>query len=488
MKKNPAPKQKTVKKQGKNRELTVITYVFMGMFLCLMGYFAYFQFEVSEQFINNPYNRRQELFVQRVVRGEIYSADGVTLAETVTDSEGNEFRKYPYGRIFAHVVGYSDHGRTGIESLANFSLLRSNIFYMEKAISDLQGEKSPGDSVTTTLNYELQLRAFDALGRYDGAVVVMEPETGKLLAMVSKPDFDPNTIDADWESLTAEDAEEGSVLVNRATQGLYPPGSTFKIFTTLAYMHQNPENYGEYSFQCSGSCTENNKTIHCHGNKAHGSENLRDSFANSCNSSYASIGLSLNIGQFGELCDSMLFNSSLPTSLEYSQSSFVLREGDGTSAVMETAIGQGKTLVTPFHMALISCAIANDGVLMQPYVIDHVTDAEGNIVTQYLPKQYGMLLTEGDAAVLQDYMRYVVEHGTAGGLKSDLYEAAGKTGSAEFSSSTDASHSWFVGYAHQKGDKPDIAVAVIVEASGIGSEYAVPIAQEIFDAYYRSEE
>ena len=488
MKKNPAPKQKVIKKQGKNREIAAVTYLFLGMFLCLMGYFTYFQFEESEQFINNPYNRRQELFAQRVIRGEIYSADGVTLAETVTDSEGNELRKYPYGRIFAHVVGYSDHGRTGIESLANFSLLRSNIFYMEKAVSDLQGEKSPGDSVTTTLNYELQLRAFDALSRYDGAVIVMEPESGKILAMVSKPDFDPNTIDADWDELTAEDAEEDSVLVNRATQGLYPPGSTFKIFTTLAYMHQNPETYGEYSFRCSGSYTEKNKTIHCYSNKSHGSEDLRKSFANSCNSSYASIGLSLDIGQFGELCDSLLFNTGLPTSFEYSQSSFVLSETDDVSAVMETAIGQGKTLVTPFHMALIACAVANDGVLMQPYVIDHVTDAEGNIVTQYLPRQYGTLFTEEDADILQDYMRYVVENGTAESLRSDLYEAAGKTGSAEFSSNTNASHSWFVGYAHQEGDKPDIAVTVIVEASGTGSEYAVPIAQEIFDAYYRSGE
>ena len=156
-------KQTGQKKTSKNREFAVITYSFLGLFLCLMGYFAYFEQVKSEQFINNPYNKRQELFEQNVIRGEIYSADGVTLAQTLTDETGNETRKYPAGRIFAHVVGYSTHGRTGIEALANFSLLRSNIFYMEKAVSDLQGEKSPGDNVTTTLNYELQLRAFDAL-------------------------------------------------------------------------------------------------------------------------------------------------------------------------------------------------------------------------------------------------------------------------------------------------------------------------------------
>ena len=478
-------KQTGQKKTSKNREFAVITYSFLGLFLCLMGYFAYFEQVKSEQFINNPYNKRQELFEQNVIRGEIYSADGVTLAQTLTDETGNETRKYPAGRIFAHVVGYSTHGRTGIEALANFSLLRSNIFYMEKAVSDLQGEKSPGDNVTTTLNYELQLRAFDALGSYDGAVVVIEPETGKILAMVSKPDFDPNTIAQDWDELISDD-NNSSVLVNRATQGLYPPGSTFKIFTTLEYIHEN-SGYEDYSFQGVGEYTVGKKTIHCHGNKKHGAENLKDSFAESCNSSYASLGLTLDLERFSVLCDDMLFNTELPTSFEYSKSSYVLAPGDSDSAVMETAIGQGKTLVTPFHMALVTSAIANDGVLMTPYVIDHVNDNEGNLVRLYQPKEYGMLLSENDAAILQEYMRAVVEEGTATKLKNDSYEVAGKTGSAEFSSSSDSTHSWFVGYAHKEG-KPDIAVAIIVEDSGIGSEYAVPIAQEIFDEYYREEE
>lgn len=472
------------KKNNINREFAVVTYSFLGLFLCLMGYFVYFQFAQSEKFINSPYNTRQELFIQKVVRGAIYTADGVTLAETVTDAEGNETRKYPYGRIFAHVVGYSTHGTSGIESMANFNLLRSNIFYVEKAVSDLQGEKSPGDSVTTTLDYNLQLRAFDALGTYDGAVVVMEPATGKILAMVSKPDFDPNTIAEDWEDMVS-DGNNNSMLLNRATQGLYPPGSTFKIFTTLAYMHQNVD-YENYSFNCQGEYTLGNKTIHCHSNKRHGTENLKESFANSCNSSYASLGLTLDLDEFSALCERMLFNTALPTSFESSKSSFVLAQGDGNSAVMETAIGQGKTLVTPLHMALVTSAIANDGVLMKPYVIDHTTDADGAPVEQYEPQEYGELLLESEAVIMQEYMRSVVESGTAAKLKNDRYEVAGKTGSAEFSSSSDASHSWFVGYAHQAG-KQDIAVAIIVEDSGIGSEYAVPIAQEIFDAYYNEE-
>lgn len=460
----------------------MITYLFLAMFVCLMGYFTWFQFTESEKFINSPYNKRQDLFARRIVRGEIRAADGTVLADTVADSEGNETRRYPYGRIFSHVVGYSENGRSGIESQANFSLLRSNIFYGEKALSEIQGEKSPGDNVTTTLNFDLQLTAFDALSHYRGAVVVLEPATGKILAMVSKPDFDPNTIGADWEMLVSDDNSDAALL-NRATQGLYPPGSTFKIFTTLAYIHEHPD-YESYRYQCTGEHTVGNQTIHCYNNRSHGTQDLKASFSNSCNSSYAALGLDLDLNRFSKLCDNLLFNTALPTTFESSKSSFVLSEGAGAGMIMGTAIGQGKTLVTPFHMALVTGAIANNGILMRPYVIDRITDADDGLVEQKKPEEYQRLLTPEDAAILQEYLRAVVENGTGEKLKSDIYTAYGKTGSAEFSSTSKASHSWFVGYAHKDGTN-DIAVSVIVEDSGVGSEYAVPIAREIFDAYYR---
>lgn len=469
------------KKDNRNREFAVITYSFLAIFVCVMVYFAYFQFAKSEDFINSPYNTRQDLFARSVKRGEILSADGNVLADTITDADGTETRRYPYGDVFAHVVGYASNGKAGIESTANFNLLRSNIFFLEKVVNELQGEKNPGDSVITTLDTNLQLTAYDALGNYDGAVVVLEPKTGKILAMVSKPDFDPNKIEEEWEDLIDED-NDSSVLVNRATQGLYPPGSTFKIFTTLEYIHENPD-YEDYTFDCDGSFVNGNQIIHCHNNKKHGSQTLKEAFANSCNSAYASIGLTLELQDFSSFCDSMLFHTSLPIRLESSKSSFALEAGDSDAAVMETAIGQGKTLVTPMHMALVASAIANDGILMNPYLISYTQNEKGEIVKQFEPTEYGMLLSENDASIMQEYMRAVVEEGTGEKLNQQRYEVAGKTGSAEFSSSSNASHSWFVGYAHRDGAQ-DIAVAIIVEDSGVGSEYAVPVAKKIFDAYY----
>lgn len=465
----------------KNKEFAVIMYVFLAIFVCMMGYFTYFEFIKSEDFINSPYNKRQDLFAKNVVRGEILSEDGYVLAETVTDENGEETRNYPYKNLFAHVVGFDTNGKAGLESYANFSLLRSHTFFLEKIVNGFQGQKNIGDNLITTLNYDLQQTAYQALGKYDGAVLVMEPSTGKILTMVSKPDYDPNKISEDWEELTSEDSES-TVLLNRATQGLYPPGSIFKIFTTLEYVHEN-SNYGDYSFDCVGKYTAGSSTIHCYNNKKHKTENLMESFANSCNSSYASLGLTLDKTQFQELCNSLLFNQKLPFKMEASKSSFSIEEDATDSAIMETAIGQGKTLVTPLHMLLVTSAIANDGVLMNPYLIDRIENYNGVEVDTTEPSEYGQLLSAEDASLLQSFMSETVQNGTAEKLKGKSYTAAGKTGSAEFSTSSKASHAWFVGYAH-RDDKEDIAVAIIVEDSGAGSEYAVPIARKIFDTYY----
>lgn len=424
-KRQPDSKTQTSKNSRKNnREFTVITYAVLVLFVCMMGYFAYFQFVKSEDFINSPYNKRQDLFARKVTRGEIISADGHILAETITDTDGTETRYYPYANMFAHVVGFSTNGKSGLESIANFNLLRSHTMTLEKVVNELQGEKNIGDNVVITLNYDLQDTAYEALGKYDGAIVVMEPSTGKILAMVSKPDYDPNNIAEDWDELTAEDSES-SVLLNRATQGLYPPGSVFKIFTTLEYVHENSD-YEDYSFDCNGKFTEGDSVIHCYKNKRHGQEDLIGSFADSCNSSFASLGLTLDPDSFTELCDSMLFNTSLPLRFESSKSSFSLDADADVSTVLETSIGQGKTLVTPMHMALVVSAIANDGVLMNPYLIDHTENYNGIVVDAYEPTEYGTLLSAEDASLMQTFMREVVEDGTGERLLGQSYAASGK--------------------------------------------------------------
>jgi peptidoglycan glycosyltransferase len=472
--------RKSKKKKNSNKEIMHVTYVIFGLFLSLMIYFAYFNAVEGKNIINNSYNKRQEKFAERVVRGKILANDSTVLAETKIAEDGTETRYYPYGEMFAHVVGTSTKGMSGIESSKNFELLTSNANMFEKIYNELIEEKNIGDNIVTTLDVELQQVAYEALGNYNGAVIVMEPSTGKILAMVSKPDFNPNQIDEIWDSLIASDGENTSLL-NRATQGLYPPGSTFKVLTALEYIRENPDSYLDYSFDCDGIFTLDGQSINCYNKTRHGHENFASSFANSCNSSFANIGTSLNIDSFAQLCNSLLFNSDLPLSFAYSKSSFVLDSSASTWEVMQTVIGQGKTQITPMHNAMIVSAIANGGNLMKPYLVDRVENYRGTEVKKYMPSSYGMLMTADEASILTQLMEEVVQKGTASKLKGASYTAAGKTGSAEFNSNKD-SHAWFIGFA--PAENPELAVSIIVEESGAGSEYAVPIAKKIFDAYF----
>lgn len=464
-----------------NREFGVITYLFLGLFLLMMAYLVYFQVFRSEDFINSPYNKRQDTFGEHVVRGEIRSADGVTLAETVVGEDGSEMRYYPYGAMFAHAVGYDVNGKAGIESFANFNLLRSHAFFLEQILNGFQEEKNPGDHVVTTLDYRLQETAYQALGGNQGAVIAMEPSTGKILAMVSKPDFNPNTIAQDWDAIVSD--ENNSVLLNRATQGLYPPGSTFKIFTTLEYMREHGD-LDSYSYECTGSLAGEEADIHCAGGSVHGLENLTSSFANSCNTSFANIGLGLDKTRFYDLCHSLLFGTDLPIAYPSVQSRFVLDEGSTEFQIMQTAIGQGETLMTPLHMALITCAIANNGTMMRPYVLDHTENYKGVAVKQYRPSAYGVILNSQECGKMQELMRAVVTDGTGHGVYPGNFQAYGKTGSAEYSNTKGETHAWFTGYAVNEDQGKTIQVTVIVEGGGSGGRMAVPIAKAVFDAYF----
>lgn len=469
----------STKKKNPNREILLVTYIFVGLFVLLMGNFTYFLVVDSSEVINNSYNKRQDLLAKSVVRGEIRGSKGEVLANTVEDKEGNSKRIYPYKNMFVHIVGRFEKGRTGIESSENFKLLTSHANPFTMVMNELAGEKNIGDNVVTTLDVNLQKTAYDALGNRKGAIVVMEPRTGKILAMVSKPDYDPNKIQSNWKSLT-KDSDKNSALINRATQGLYPPGSTFKILTALEYMKENPKTYKKYSYHCEGKAVFNNVLINCYNNKKHGEQDLADAFANSCNAAFAHMGTQINMNSFRKLCETFLFNFPLPTNVPYKQSSFVLDGHSDKSQIPQTVIGQGKTQISPFHSALITAAIANGGTLMNPYVIDYIENYNGDMVKKNVPSTYAKLMTTQEAEQMTKLMTEVVKNGTGYGLSGVGYSTAGKTGSAEYDSGK-SSHAWFVGFAPV--DTPEIAVSIIVEGAGTGSDYAVPIAKQIFNSY-----
>ena len=309
----------------------------------------------------------------------------------------------------------------------------------------------------------------------------MEADTGKILAMVSHPDFDPNSISSEWETLNTD--EGNSPLLNRATSGSYAPGSVFKIVTALAYMRQHPD-YVDYTYDCSGSITVGDTTISCAGGTAHGLQDLRSSFANSCNCSFINLGLQLDIDGYRETAEDLLFNSRLPGVLGYTKGSFTLDGDSSESEVMMTAMGQGETMVSPYQIALITQAIANGGTLMEPYLVDSVTNYTGAEVRRNVPKSSGRLMTADEAVTLKDYMSAVVSDGTGSSLSGRSYTVAGKTGTAQYSTSeSERSHSWFTGFTNV--DNPELVITVVTEGSdGSAGGRAVSIAGEILDSYY----
>ncbi|MDD6351455.1 MAG: penicillin-binding protein 2 [Lachnospiraceae bacterium] len=467
--------------RSSTKEYTLITYLVLFLFLAMVAYFVYFMSFKSEDFIASSYNPRMNSLSAKVIRGDIETSDGKVIATTKVASDGTKTRSYPEGHTYAFVTGYSGKGMTGLEKTQNFKLLTSHTSVIEHIQNALKQQQNTGDTVISTVDSTVQEAAYKALGSAHGAVIAMDPETGRILAMVSKPDYDPNTIVSDWDSLNAT-SEESSPLLNRATQGLYAPGSTFKIVTALEYLREG--NSVNDQFHCDGSYTHDGYTISCAAHEVHGDETTETAFVHSCNVAFAQMGLKLNVSDWKKTAEELLFNKKLPSSLGSSRKSTFALTTDSTDAeIMSTAFGQGRTTVTPAHMLMIVSAIANNGVLMKPTLVQAISSADKAVVQEEDPVSYKTLMSEDEAATLQTFMKEVAEHSTRGKLKSDSYTAYGKTGSAEYQTGVDNTHSWFVGFA-DNGQKK-IAIAVIGEKKGYGVSFAVPAAKQVFDAYLK---
>ena len=469
-----------------NLVISAITVILMTVMMVYIGLHSYAD---RKDLMRYSYNKHQALYMKTVKRGDIVDRNGVVLATTTLDENGRQMRKYPFGRAFAHVIGYSVKDMSGVEEEANYELLHTNIPVTRQAALAAKGELYPGNMAVTTLDSRLQETIYQAMQGYRGAVIVTNPKTGEILALCVTPSFDPETIDEDWETYTtAKDATVGGgVLVNRVTQGLYPAGSTFKIITSLAYLKEHHDSDSDYSYDCTGQITLDGETIRCFDSYAHGQVSLESSFALSCNSSFVNIGVSTDRKIMAQTLKDLYFAKALPCDLTTNQSATVDPLTANTKDLMQFSIGQGKTQMTPLHMNMITAAIANGGVMMRPYVLSGIADSDGKIIADYGSHEAGRVMNTDEAAILTQMMRSVVTDGTGVVLRDRDYKACGKTGSAEHgklkdTESTDNAHAWFTGFAPY--DNPEICVTVILEDAGSSSSFAVPLSRIIFDTYF----
>lgn len=465
--------RKEIKVTKDQQIIYVITGIFVAMFALLIGYFIYFTVAKEKQIAAHPQNTRLNTMAEEVIRGTIYDTNLEVLATT----EDGEIRVYPKGKLYAHAVGYCTNGKIGAEALANSQLL-----YPDYSVSSLfkaafLEEKFEGRDVVLTLDDRYQSAVAEALSGQRGGIVVLEPSTGKIRAMYASPGFDPNNIVENWEYLRTD--EENTPLVNRATQGLYPPGSIFKVVTALAYIEKQGDKPLDFTYNCTGEVSGDEYTIACYDHTAHGEVDLETAFAKSCNSYFVKLGEQLSVGELRAAAEKLGFNEKLNFDMPYSESKFSLNSKDTDFEKAATAIGQGRTLVTPLHMAMVAGMIANEGVSMKPYLMDYSMSKKGSVKVKNMPVYEGTTLDVEEAQKLQNLMLQVTARGTASSLDYSGMTVGGKTGTAQ--NETSADHSWFMGFAKDDaGEKSDIAFAVVVEG---GSIRAVNVVQKILNVY-----
>ncbi len=435
----------------------------------IISYLVYIQVYLGESLANDSRNRRVAQKESNFIRGRILDRNGEILAETNDEKE----RIYPRGDLFAHVIGYVDsiYGKSGLEAHFDGELLGlKGTKFHTRLLDRFFKRPTIGNDLVLTLDARLQQVAYDALGDNKGAVVAINPKSGEILACVSKPGFDPNILQDEWSRLLKSD---DAPFLNRATQGLYPPGSSIKPVVAAAAL-ENKVITDSDRFLCDGREIINGYEITCVEKEKHGEINLIQAMALSCNITFASIGASIGETRFYEYIKGfmLLDTFELPIPVKAGR----LPPGGAERAdLIENSIGQGKVLATPLHMALIASTFANNGVMMKPRLVSSVRSREGRRITSYPSEVLNAPVAPDVARKISEMMIEVVRYGTGKRAQIDGIIVAGKTGTAENPGGGD--HAWFIGFA--PAGNPEIAVAVVVENGGYGGVLAAPIGRKV---------
>ncbi|WP_297417691.1 penicillin-binding protein 2 [Clostridium sp.] len=472
--------------------------VFLFCFVALISYIAYFQVFSAPNIAEQTGNQRLWARRNEVLRGTIYDRNKNPLTTSARVNALTQKRTYTNGDLYVHALGYVDprYGLTGLEAsydseLTTYNKFENNLlnltkdFSMDKLKTMFQNRKEDdvkiGNGVITTLDPTLQKIAYDSLGSNKGAVVALNPKTGEVLAMVSKPTYNPNDLENAMKTANSGTAEN-SPLINRAISGLYPPGSTFKTIT-LSSALENMQGVTSRTFDDTGKIVFNDKQSLSNDNgEVNGEINLKDAFRLSSNFVFGTLAMELGNDKLKTTAEKYGFNSTIDSDgFKITPSQFPKLSKSQIGIIAQSGIGQGSDLATPMQMALVASTIANDGNMMEPRLVNQVIDKDGNLVKTIQPKVEKQVISSANAAIIKDYMKNLVDSkvDSSWGFLAGT-DAAGKTGTADYNLSNGESakpHSWFIAFA--PASNPKIAVAVIVENGGYGADAAAPIAGKL---------
>lgn len=470
--------------------------IFLFCFIALISYIAYFQVFKGPDIANDSGNKRLWARRNEILRGTIYDKDGNPLTNSIRVDKFNQSREYIYGDLYVHALGYIDErfGITGLEEeydneLSKYSSFSNGIrsllknFDLKKAFENRDEEKI-GNGIVTTLDYNLQKVAYDAMGDLKGAVVALNPKTGEVLAMVSKPTYDPKNLEQ-----TIEDANTGvdteSKLLNRTINGLYPPGSVFKTITLAAALENDPSITGR-TFNDTGKITFDDGTeLNNYMKQAHGNLDLQMAYRVSSNVVFGTLSMEMGNEKLKEVSERFGFNSRVPgIGMSISESRFPSLKDYELGNIAQSGIGQASVLSSPMQMAIVAATVANDGVLMEPKLVNKIVDKDGNTIKEIQNKTLQSdVISKEIANTIKDYMGYLVSNNIYRWPAFEGTNAGGKTGTADYmldDGSEGVPHGWFISAAPL--DDPKIAVAVIVEQGENGAGSAADIASKVVRA------
>ncbi|WP_062204891.1 peptidoglycan D,D-transpeptidase FtsI family protein [Demequina salsinemoris] len=472
------------------RRLSVVALV---LFMALMGTATWIQVLNAHSLNEDPRNVRTLYREYGTYRGPIVvSGESVASSKEVDDSYGFQ-RTYSLGPVYAPVTGFYSivYGRTALEQTENTLLNGTSDALFWSRLGDLfAGEQQQGASVETTIDADVQQAAYDALGDYAGAVVALDPSTGAIEAMVSTPSYDPNVL-ASHSTSDVNEAyselinDESQPMLNRAIAQTYPPGSVFKLVVAAAALEEGYTADEKIAAPDVLELPDTSATIRNYEGEScdtdsDGDTTLADAIRVSCNTAFAQLGMDLGWDTIESMADDLGFEESIDVPLTTAASQ--LPDDPNEPQTAQSSIGQFDVRATPIQMAMVAAAIANDGVLMTPYLVDSVRSNSLQVIDTTEPSIFSNPFSEDTAAALTDAMVSVVEDGTGKNAQISGVEVAAKTGTAE-SGTDDPPYTWMVAFA--PADDPEIAVAVLVEDGGegaTGGKIAAPIAKKVLQA------
>jgi len=470
-----------------NKAIGRVFLVGVALFVAVILNLTWLQVIRADHLAKRPENKRQLAKELRIKRGAILGFDGSVIARSVRRS-GFYHRVYPQGALAPQLVGYDSvrYGRTGIEAQMNDELLgTASGLGVRSWVDQILGRKPTGADVATTLVPDVQTVAQGALAGKKGAIIALDPVTGAVIASASAPSYDPRRLEDDWEQLIRD---EDAPLLGRPLQGLYAPGSAFKVVTAAAGLESGVV-IPETRFVDTGTYVVYGGKVTNYDGAVYGPHDFETALTQSINTSFGKVGNELGRRRLVEAMQRFGFWQVPPLELpsgavfasgRYDDEGLLSPEAQmDPLAVAWAACGQEQVLATPLQMALVASAVANGGPVMRPYVVQEVRTADGRVVEQATPAEWLTAIQPATALSLNAMMQRVVTSGTGTGAAVEGVKVAGKTGTAERGDGTNLA--WFIGFA--PADDPRVVVAVVVEDTlSTGGSEAAPMAALVLRA------